>query len=1262
MGGTQSQPQPTIDKLQLSNDIIQDLNNKYQLNRLSEFQTKNDIETSINKLKSDLQTLIDANKESIKSLSAATSQDKLSQLLLDNSAQIARLNNQVRESLNDVNQARQNMAASIAEITNLDVNKIDKTIRDVTNVLNYLGVQNINEYTSGHSLRTLIKKLEDNDTMLSSVNTKLEETVTEINTKLENTLKETENKIKEQIGSLQGVQNFKVSDNRLIYTKPDNEQVEFALTSASRSGSDAKRVDTLLNIGTKTDLGTLNRAGIVLHRTNDALFGRGQNRFFIGLEPNAKDNTSQFVIRQEVADGGDILSDQPTKSLRVGINNQGTMISSQDNTCFIFGADGQLHIQDNCNERNPTKRTLIGKNNIDLDNTSIRNINNTLHLLPVKENPDVGVQVRTSETNINTPNTNVRGILNVTGNTNLTNTTVTGTNTITGNQTVSGTLGVTGNTNLRNTTVTGTNTITGNQVVSGTNTVNGNSSLKNTNVDGTFNVTGNTSLRNTTINGTFGVTGNTNLTNTTVTGTNTITGNQNVSGTLGVTGNTTLNNVNITGSLTGETKLSGSEITSHFNHGAAQHTYIRPGKVNSNVYINDTTNGGDILLSRAGKNTQVLGTLGVSGNTTLNNVNITGTADIKNLKLGDKLNLKDIESEMMKIYSNNDTDVKMHIGVKKDGSIRNGNQYRFQVGRENRFTIDNVNANDGPIQEIMAYEPNNRNIQFGGNQGLSYSITNKNLQVGKTNIGDNQVEFDNTAIRNVKANNIDTIQILPVKSNAASGITVNAGVTNINTAQTNLQNTNLRNTTVTGNVIINNGGLRVNGQSDLQNTNITGTTNLRNTNITGETKLQGSQITSYFNHGTHEHTYIRPGKANGNVILNDTSNGGDTEIGRIGKKNTLSGVTELVGGRPLVNVGSATARMTDPANGFGGFVIDHHSTYSNAAFKNASDNPFRIRTENADRFVVDKNGNIVINTVSKSETPQTPDGNLRITSQGIMFGGPNAAGKDVNSAQISAGSHVANSLNIMGMSSNNQSSTRKVDMWAEGGLTLHGGNLILQDNNSGIQITNKDGVGSNSNVKIKSWYGVGFESTEPNSKGIHTSIDTRTGTLNTKRILINEKWLLNDAHNNDWLYVYNRANTGYYGGVAAGKFWAANRITSAGDFCIGSTCINEDDLKFIRLLKYGRRLGQVRPDHVNVHKDFGPWDYDVIAIPRYDANWAWIQIFNSGTLDVRHDNWEMVNMSNTGLGRGVYLIPKGGRLRFAHGGGGGWWGAVELYH
>jgi hypothetical protein len=77
---------------------------------------------------------------------------------------------------------------------------------------------------------------------------------------------------------------------------------------------------------------------------------------------------------------------------------------------------------------------------------------------------------------------------------------------------------------------------------------------------------------------------------------------------------------------------------------------------------------------------------------------------------------------------------------------------------------------------------------------------------------------------------------------------------------------------------------------------------------------------------------------------------------------------------------------------------------------------------------------------------RNPNGQMKITRQGIMFGGPNGAGKQVDSAQISAGRHVANSLNIVGMSSDNNAANRQIDVWAEKamhvrsntGLTVHG--------------------------------------------------------------------------------------------------------------------------------------------------------------------------------------------------------------------------------
>jgi len=72
-----------------------------------------------------------------------------------------------------------------------------------------------------------------------------------------------------------------------------------------------------------------------------------------------------------------------------------------------------------------------------------------------------------------------------------------------------------------------------------------------------------------------------------------------------------------------------------------------------------------------------------------------------------------------------------------------------------------------------------------------------------------------------------------------------------------------------------------------------------------------------------------------------------------------------------------------------------------------------------------------------NEVIQKPNGELRINKQGIMFGGPNKD-REINSGQITAGLHIPNSLNIVGMSADGGAGSRRVDMWAEGGFNIYG--------------------------------------------------------------------------------------------------------------------------------------------------------------------------------------------------------------------------------
>jgi hypothetical protein len=67
-----------------------------------------------------------------------------------------------------------------------------------------------------------------------------------------------------------------------------------------------------------------------------------------------------------------------------------------------------------------------------------------------------------------------------------------------------------------------------------------------------------------------------------------------------------------------------------------------------------------------------------------------------------------------------------------------------------------------------------------------------------------------------------------------------------------------------------------------------------------------------------------------------------------------------------------------------------------------------------------------------------PGKQTRINSQGIIFGGTNN-GREVNSAQITAGKHDGDALCIVGMSNTNKAN-RRIHTWAEGG-TLHEGEI-----------------------------------------------------------------------------------------------------------------------------------------------------------------------------------------------------------------------------
>lgn len=133
-------------------------------------------------------------------------------------------------------------------------------------------------------------------------------------------------------------------------------------------------------------------------------------------------------------------------------------------------------------------------------------------------------------------------------------------------------------------------------------------------------------------------------------------------------------------------------------------------------------------------------------------------------------------------------------------------------------------------------------------------------------------------------------------------------------------------------------------------------------------------------------------------------------------------------------------------------------------------------SDNASPMIINNSLNVAGRmNVQGGEIPdiQTPDGMLKLSKAGIMFGGKNAKGMEVNSAQISAGVHDNNSLCLVGMSDGSGSSnTRRITAWAENGFRINGplliGNWKIYDDGDNLRIMHNNGK----NQRL--WQGDGY--------------------------------------------------------------------------------------------------------------------------------------------------------------------------------------------
>jgi hypothetical protein len=167
-------------------------------------------------------------------------------------------------------------------------------------------------------------------------------------------------------------------------------------------------------------------------------------------------------------------------------------------------------------------------------------------------------------------------------------------------------------------------------------------------------------------------------------------------------------------------------------------------------------------------------------------------------------------------------------------------------------------------------------------------------------------------------------------------------------------------------------------------------------------------------------TYTVPWRTEGNNTIHNGT--GSVGIGTTAPSRIL----HLSGGNPYLRI-----HNTD---GSGNSLLLGHDSNGVGLWTNLNTNADSGWT----RRITIKNdtGNVSLGQLTVGENPFPPTTYTRINNNAIQFGGNNN-GRETNSAQISAGLHQANSLNLVGMSDANLSN-RRIDMWAEGGCFVRG--------------------------------------------------------------------------------------------------------------------------------------------------------------------------------------------------------------------------------
>lgn len=183
-----------------------------------------------------------------------------------------------------------------------------------------------------------------------------------------------------------------------------------------------------------------------------------------------------------------------------------------------------------------------------------------------------------------------------------------------------------------------------------------------------------------------------------------------------------------------------------------------------------------------------------------------------------------------------------------------------------------------------------------------------------------------------------------------------------------------------------------------------------------------------------------------------------------------------------------------------------------------------------------------------------PTSATKINDKSIQFGGPNS-GREANSAQISVGTWEANSLCIVGMSIGTASDTRKIKMWAEGGLTVNGPTKI---ENGTLNVTGATTLRSSLAVTgattLSSTLDVGGD------LGIHSTIRKTRGNAQNCH-LVSDMSLYLMAKNN--VVIYKCINDCSTWDDSSGNLVVQNNLTVDGTTTLNGKFNYNGDLDFL---------------------------------------------------------------------------------------------------